>query len=81
MSELSPDEPSIAAAGAARSAELVRVGTVPLDERRRAFDCERKRRTSVKAPPAESQQAPPTPELRAFGPIVTALSKIMSVPS
>jgi hypothetical protein len=81
MSALSPDELSIPAAGAARSAELARVGTVPLDERRRAFDCERKRRTSAKAPPAASQQAPPILELRAFSPIVTALSKIMSVRS
>jgi hypothetical protein len=81
MSELSPVETSIATAGAARTAELTRGGTDPVAERRRAFDRERKRRASAKAPPAESQQAPPPPELRAFGPIVTALNKIMSVQS
>jgi hypothetical protein len=85
MSELPPDEPSIATAGAARIAELTRSvthpvaerrrafariseltrsGTHPLAERRRAFDCERKRRGSAKALPAESQRAPPPPELR-----------------
>jgi hypothetical protein len=64
MSELSPDEPSIATAGAACTAELARGGTDPVAERRRAFDRERKRRASAKAPPAESQHAPPTPELR-----------------
>jgi hypothetical protein len=47
MSELSPDEPSIATAGAARTAELARRGTDPVAERRRAFDRERKRRASV----------------------------------
>ena len=64
MSELSPDEPSIATVGAARTAELARVGTDPVDERRRAFDRDRKRRASAKAPPVERQHAPPTPELR-----------------
>ena len=63
MSELPPDEPSIAAAGAARTAELARDGTDLVAERRRAFDRERKRRASAKAPPAESQHAPPPPEL------------------
>jgi hypothetical protein len=58
MSELLPDEPSIATAGAARSAKLARVGTDPVDERRRAFNRDRKRRASAKAPPAESQHAP-----------------------
>ncbi len=52
MSELPPDEPSIAAAGAARTAELARGGTDPVAERRRAFDRERKRQASAKAPPA-----------------------------
>jgi hypothetical protein len=55
MSELPPDEPSIAAAGAARTAELARGDADPIAERRRAFDRERKRRASAKAPPAESQ--------------------------
>ena len=41
MSELSPHEPSIATAGAARPAELARGSTDPLAERRRAFDRER----------------------------------------
>jgi hypothetical protein len=50
MSELSPEEPSIATAGAARTAELARGATDPVAERRRAFDRERKRRASVKAP-------------------------------
>jgi hypothetical protein len=45
------------------TAELARGGTVPIAERRRAFDRERKRRASAKAPPAESQHAPPPPEL------------------
>jgi hypothetical protein len=47
MSELPPDEPSIAAAGAAR--ELARGGTDPVAERRRAFYSDRKRRASAKA--------------------------------
>jgi hypothetical protein len=47
MSELLPDEPSIATAGAARSAKLARVGTDPVDERRRAFNRDRKRRASA----------------------------------
>ena len=64
MSEPSPDEPSIATAGAARTAELARGGTDPVAERRRATDRERKRRASAKALPAESQRAPPPPELR-----------------
>jgi hypothetical protein len=38
MSELSPDEPSIATAGAARTAEQARGGTDPVAERRHAFD-------------------------------------------
>jgi hypothetical protein len=38
MSELPSDEPSIATAGAARTAELARGGTDPVAERRRAFD-------------------------------------------
>ena len=63
MSELSPDEPSIATAGAARTAELARGGTDPVAERRRAFDRERKWRGSANALPAESQRAPPPPEL------------------
>jgi hypothetical protein len=63
MSELSPDEPSIATAGAARTAELARGGTDPVAERRRAFDRERKRRASAKASLAESQHAPPPPKL------------------
>ena len=54
MSELSPDEPSIAAAEAARTVELARGGTDPVAERRRAFDLERKRRASAKAPPASA---------------------------
>jgi hypothetical protein len=58
MSELPSDEPSIAAAGAARTAELARGGTDPVAERRRAFDRERKQRASAKASPAESQHAP-----------------------
>jgi hypothetical protein len=81
MSELPPDEPSIATAGAARIAELTRGGTDPVAERRHAFDCERKRRASAKAPTAESQQTPPFHELRSFRPIVTALTEIMSVRS
>jgi hypothetical protein len=60
MSELSP---SIATAGAARTAELARSGTDPVTERRRAFDRKRKRRASAKASPAESHHAPPPPEL------------------
>src|SRR6476646_5899468 len=66
MSELSPAEPSIATAGAARTAELARGGTEPDAEHRRAIDRERKRRASAKAPPAESQDASPTPELRSW---------------
>ena len=62
MSELCPDEPSNATAGAARTAELARRGTDPVAERRRAFDRERKWRGSANALPAESQRAPP-PEL------------------
>jgi hypothetical protein len=38
MSELSPDEPPIATAGAARTAEQARGGTDPVAERRHAFD-------------------------------------------
>lgn len=49
MSELSPDEPSIATAGAARTAELARAGTDPLAERRRAFDRERERQAAAQA--------------------------------
>ena len=64
MSELFHDEPSIATAGAARAAEQARSGTDPVAERRRAFDRERQRRASAKVPSAESQDAPPTPELR-----------------
>jgi hypothetical protein len=60
MSELSPDEPSIATAGAARTA-LTRGRTDLVAERRR--DRERKWRASAKAPPAESEHAPPPPEL------------------
>jgi hypothetical protein len=66
MSELPPDEPSTATAGAARSAELARGGTDPVAERRPAFARERKVRTSTNAPPAESQHAPPPPELRSW---------------
>jgi hypothetical protein len=77
MSELPHDEPSMAAAGAARTAELARSGTDPVAERRRAVGRERKLRASAKAPPAETVAKPPV--ARAFGPIVTALSKIMSV--
>jgi hypothetical protein len=51
MFELSPGESSIATAGAARTAELARGGTDPVAERRRAFERERKGRTSAKAPP------------------------------
>jgi hypothetical protein len=40
---------------AVRTAELARGGTDPVAERRRAFDRERKRRASAKAPPPESQ--------------------------
>ena len=80
MSELSPDKPFIATGGAARTAEQARGGTGLVAERRRAHR-ERRRPASVKARPAESQHAPPPPELRAFGPIVTALNKIMSVQS
>jgi hypothetical protein len=79
MSEPFPDEPSIATAGAARTAELARGDTGPIAERRRAGDRERKRRASAKAPPAETVAKPPV--ARAFGPIVTALHKIMSVQS
>jgi hypothetical protein len=64
MSELSPDEPSIATAGAARIAELTRGGTDPVAERRRAFDRERKRRGLAKALSAQSQRAPRPLELR-----------------
>ena len=63
MSQLSPDEPSIATVGAARTAELARGGTDPVAERRRAFDRERKRRASAKALPAKSQHAPQPAEL------------------
>ena len=63
MSELSADELSIATAGAARTVELARGGTDPVAERRSAFDRERKRRVSSKALLAESQRAPPPPEL------------------
>jgi Toprim domain-containing protein len=62
MSEQSPDEPSIATAGAARTAELATGGTDPVAERRRAF--ERERRASAKASLGKSQHTPPTPELR-----------------
>ena len=64
MSKLSPDEPSIATVGAARAAELARGGIDPVAERRRGVDRERRRRASAKAPPAKSQHAPPTSELR-----------------
>ena len=64
MYEPSPDEPSIATAGAALTAELARGGIDPVAERRRAANRERKRRASAKARPAESQRAPPPPELR-----------------
>jgi hypothetical protein len=64
MYEPSPDESSIATAGAARTAELARDGLDPVAERRRAANRERKRRASAKALPAESQRAPPSPELR-----------------
>jgi hypothetical protein len=74
MPKLPLDDSSIADAAAGRTAELTRGGTDPIAERRRAFDCERKRRASAKAPPAESQQAPPPPELRAFGPIMSVQS-------
>jgi len=60
MSELFPDEPSIAT-GAMLRAALVRDGTDPVAECRRDFSRERKRRALAKAPPAESQQAPPPP--------------------
>ena len=79
MSELPPDEPSIATAGAARTAELARDGTDPVAERRRALDRECKRRASAKALPAEAVAKPPV--ARAFGPIVTALNKTISVQS
>jgi len=59
MSELSPDAPSFATDGAARTAELARDGTDPVAERRRALDRERKRTASAIA--AESQHAPPSP--------------------
>ncbi len=59
MSELPPDEPPNATAGAARTAELARGGTDPVAERRRAFDCERKRRASAKAPPASVKASTP----------------------
>ena len=39
-------------------AEISRGGTDPVAERRSAFDRERKRRASAKAPPAESRGAP-----------------------
>jgi hypothetical protein len=46
-----------------RTAEPARGDTDPVTERRRAFDRERKRRASAKAPPAENQHAPAPPEL------------------
>ena len=70
MSELSPDELSIATAGTARNAELARGGTDPAAERRRAFDGDRTRRASAKASQAESQHAPPPPELHEKFPVV-----------
>jgi hypothetical protein len=76
---MSPCEPSIATARAARTAELARGDTGPIAERRRAFDRERKLRASAKALPAETVAKPPV--LRAFGLIVTGLHKIMSVQS
>ncbi len=42
MSELFPNEPSIATAEAARTVGLARVGADPVAERRRTFDCEHK---------------------------------------
>ena len=51
MSQLPPDEPSIATAGVARTAGLARTGNDPVAERRRTFDRGRKRRASAKAPP------------------------------
>jgi hypothetical protein len=48
---------------AVRTVELARGATDPVAERRRAFDRERNGRASAKAPPAESQHAPPAPEL------------------
>ena len=60
MSELSPDEPSIATVRAACTA-LTRGRTDLVAKRRR--DRERKWRASAKAPPAESQHAPLPPEL------------------
>ncbi len=51
MSERCPNEPIIiATAGAAHTAEPARGGTDPVAEDRRAFDRERKRQASVKAP-------------------------------
>ncbi len=49
MLERPPDEPSIATAGAARTAEPGRGGTDPVAEDRRAFDRERKRRAAAPA--------------------------------
>jgi hypothetical protein len=63
MSQLFRDETSIATAGAAPTAELARGDTDPVAEPPRAVDRDPKRRASAKAPPAESQDALPTPEL------------------
>jgi len=51
MSEPSHDDLSIATATAARTCGLARRGTDPIAEPRRAFDRERKRLESAKAPP------------------------------
>jgi len=59
MSELPPDEPSIATDEAAPPAEQAIGGTNSVAEGRRAVHRERKRRASAKALPAESQHAPP----------------------
>jgi hypothetical protein len=59
MSQLSPDEPSVAARDTACTAALATGGTDPVAERRRSVDRGRQQRASAKAPSAESQHALP----------------------
>jgi hypothetical protein len=60
MSELPPDDSSVASAGTARPAAQAGGGTNLVDDHQGALDRERKRRTSAKAPPTENQHSPPT---------------------
>lgn len=70
MSEQSPDEPSIATARAARTAELagaVLIRSPSLDAPSIMSACGR---ALAKAAPVESQHAPPPPEFHEKSPVV-----------